>query len=142
MPDEGEVVYRGIRVCLGVLGYVSFCHDHHLLLAVFLLSSLFLCCQHIHPYLYQQNAALLCRGTLQQRVFTLVRVESGEGDDKAAVDQKGKQKDEVSGVHTPGGGSVLSLEEIGRLLESSRTKFLAGGWLSFLSGLPRGGINE
>ncbi|PHJ21499.1 hypothetical protein CSUI_004658, partial [Cystoisospora suis] len=56
--------------------------------------------QHIHPYLYQQNAALLCRGTLQQRVFTLVRVESGENDklDKAAADQKVKQKDEVSGI--------------------------------------------
>lgn len=83
--------------------------------------------QHVHPYLYQQNAALLCRGTLQQRVFTLVRVESGGRRDAAtAEDEKAEQ------AHTPA-DSVLSLEEIGKLLESSRTKFLAGGSLSVIT---------
>ncbi|KYK63750.1 DnaJ domain-containing protein [Toxoplasma gondii TgCatPRC2] len=67
--------------------------------------------QHIHPYIYQQNAALLCRGTLEQRVYTLVRVE-------------GPKKEGESGLQKTSPDAVLSAEEISVLLQRSREKLL------------------
>ncbi|PFH38604.1 DnaJ domain-containing protein [Besnoitia besnoiti] len=67
--------------------------------------------QHVHPYLYQQNAALLCKGTLQQRVFTLVRVEG------SVKNEESKGEDAVA-------EAVLSAEEVGTLLQQSRQRFL------------------
>lgn len=71
------------------------------------------CLQVIHPFLYQQNSALLCKGSLQKRVFCLVAVEPAE------------DKTEARGATEK---QTVDVARIKSLLQLSKEKYLTGAF--------------
>ncbi|CBZ53418.1 putative DnaJ domain-containing protein [Neospora caninum Liverpool] len=105
--DEGEGVHRYVEklsIRKSRASQSALFTQLHNLLASFQ--------QHVHPYIYQQNAALLCRGTLEQRVYTLVRVEGPAGEGQGGDSAKATAD------------AVLSVDEISAILQTSRERFL------------------
>ena len=69
--------------------------------------------QSVEPFLYQQNSASLCKGSLQRRVYCLVAVEPEEGANDGQPAQAPK---------------TVDLARIRQLLQLSRQKYLAGSF--------------
>lgn len=67
--------------------------------------------QSIQPFLFQQNSASLCKGSLQRRVFCLVAIETEEG---------------IAGGQPSQAPKTLDLARIKSLLNISRQKYLEG----------------
>lgn len=67
--------------------------------------------QSIQPFLFQQNSASLCKGSLQRRVFCLVAIEAEEG---------------IAGGQSSQAPKTLDLARIKSLLNISKQKYLEG----------------